>query len=158
MMRYRWLACCLALAPMVAEPCSCAEQDVAKEFAESSAVYEGTVVSIDREAGLVTMRVDTVWKTDGRDLTLLSDRANDPCAFPFGRGKRYIVFATRPESLWSFLPRRAEPLGTSVCALTIPSEVPEEWSGSEHIAEKIRGIRAYLEHAKQRASNHLTSE
>jgi hypothetical protein len=92
-----------------------------EEFQHSDAVLEILVLSVEdldrSEWPLTRTRVQVLrtWKSDGKPLDIIeSGRGGGDCGVGFAVGYRYIVFAGRVTSFWSFLPWAIEPLAAGV--------------------------------------------
>lgn len=94
---------------------------LSQDFRESAAVIEVLVVSVEiirwrLESPITRAHVEVVkkWKDDGGDLLTIESLGlgRGDCGAYFEVGSRYVVFADRPESFWSFLPWWNDPLTT----------------------------------------------
>lgn len=94
----------LTVRPQVTYACSCVVPAPPLEAMENStAVFEGTVISIKKPSGLlqssadpeqVTFQVGARWKGEvGEQLTLSTAQSSDSCGFEFTEGERYLVYA-----------------------------------------------------------------
>ncbi|WP_341346770.1 hypothetical protein [Paenibacillus sp. FSL H3-0469] len=94
----------LTVRPQVTYACSCAVFPSPLEALEkSTAVFEGTVVSMKEEFKLVQSSADPVqvtfqvgarWKGDmGEQVTVSTAQSGASCGFQFTKGERYIVYA-----------------------------------------------------------------
>lgn len=94
----------LTVRPQVTYACSCIAPAPPLEAMENSdAVFEGTVISIQKPSSLiqssadpvqVTFQVGSRWKGDpGDQVTLSTARSSESCGFEFTKGERYMVYA-----------------------------------------------------------------
>jgi hypothetical protein len=92
----------VALLPDCASACSCAvppgsEQEQARrELADSSAVFAGEVIDIEKgpQVSSVTFEVSKVWKGRQREIRTVSTPSyGAACGYPFKEGKEYLVYA-----------------------------------------------------------------
>jgi hypothetical protein len=105
------------LVPSIAGACSCEYPPFEQEFAQSAAVFRGTVVSIVAadpqyfESVLISLEASAWWKgTPIGTVALLTGTNEAICGYPFAVGGEYVVFAHRPNA--------SEPLVVTLCGLT----------------------------------------
>lgn len=113
-------AAVLAL-PGAALACSCAQPDAKQAFAQSTAVFAGTVTEVDEpfwdRIGLsnsgshdVTFQVTKRWKgVESATETVRTRLTGEACGYPFEIGEAYLVFVA---------PGPAEDLETGICSGT----------------------------------------
>jgi hypothetical protein len=142
----------LALTPLASEACSCDDElPLDRAFAQSSAVFEAVVTDIQHDGKELKLRISSIWKSDGGDLTEIKN-GTDPysCSFPVAKGKSYIIFAHRLASPPALLQRPKGRLWTSMCSRTIPSEVSKDQTDDKEFLQKsIDEVRSFLNHIKQ---------
>lgn len=74
------------------------EQEIKAQLKNDKAVFVGKVIEInDRsEQGnrLVKFQVEQFWKGGlSEEITIASDKSRSSCAYPFEKGKSYLIFA-----------------------------------------------------------------
>ncbi|MBX3246165.1 MAG: hypothetical protein KF901_03180 [Myxococcales bacterium] len=86
----------LALAPAVAEACSCLRATPAQARDGADAIFEGRVTLLETHEDhvRVTFAVTQQWKgVDSERLTLTTATNSAACGFPFAEGETYLVYA-----------------------------------------------------------------
>jgi hypothetical protein len=73
--------------------CTCAVRDLADQVQTASAVFVGTVATVDDTSA--TFDVDRVYKGNNPHATPISNAGgvDSTCAIPFVEGRKYVVFA-----------------------------------------------------------------
>lgn len=94
----------LTVRPQVTYACSCVVPPPPLEaMEESTAVFEGTVISMKKSSKLmqstgdpvnVTFQTGAHWKGQvGQQVTVSTAQASESCGFEFNEGERYLVYA-----------------------------------------------------------------
>lgn len=121
----------LTVRPQVTYACSCVVPAPPLEAMEnSSAVFEGTVISVAKPTGIiqssadpmqVTFQVGARWKGDlDNQVTVSTAQSGDSCGFEFAKGERYMVYARGAEADGSIAKGNEEQseFTTSLCSRT----------------------------------------
>jgi hypothetical protein len=82
-------------------------------FKRADVVIEAVVLTVEEmeDSRAARVRVIRTWKTDGQPLKVIQSGL-DSCGTGFGVGYKFIIFAHRSTSFWSFLPWTTDPLYT----------------------------------------------
>src|SRR5262245_49701340 len=111
------LSMAMAAVSSPATACTCDYPTFAVEFAQSAAIFRGTVSSITTaepdhfNSVWVTLATDAWWKgAPSSSVAILTAATEASCGYPFSLGSEYIVFAYAPQ-----------PFATSLCNLTHPT-------------------------------------
>jgi hypothetical protein len=87
----------VALLPDCAYACSCmVPRPVERELADSSAVFSGEVIDVEKrpQVSTVTFRVSKLWKGKQQETRTVSTPSSDAaCGYPFKEGREYLVYA-----------------------------------------------------------------
>jgi hypothetical protein len=87
----------VALLPDCAYACSCmVPRPVERELADSSAVFSGEVIDVEKrpQVSTVTFRVSKLWKGKQQETRTVSTPSSDAaCGYPFKERREYLVYA-----------------------------------------------------------------
>jgi hypothetical protein len=95
----------------VRDQAACARRELRRQYDQADVVYEVTVQLVHKpwldgaRRSLNRVQVVHVWKTDGGHVEELeAGWGRGDCSIALTAGSRYVVFAFRTPSAWSFLP------------------------------------------------------
>ena len=127
--------------------CLCARGAIEDEFARTAAVFRATIVSSEdislpnsTKEWRTQLRVDKVWKSDGRNLDVIRhDSPGGSCGIQLTPGAHYIIFAFRYTD---------GVLGTSSCSRTMNIDYPPDcainWRPCQELKERLKELTDFL--------------
>jgi len=144
------------LLPDCASACSCAmppgsqEERVELALAESSAVFSGEVVEVEKGPRIkmmglgdrVTLRASEVWKgPQQRTFEVSTPRSGAACGFLFEEGQEYLVYASGRQDFEVYLCSGTRPLSAANAHLAVLGD-GERPTGGEVLSDTSGGVSA----------------